>query len=299
MVSVPSMSAGIQGFINSCRIEKGLAPNSVDAYRRDLERFQCFASRGGADTIPDTAGIRGYLDSLEEAGLSARSVNRHLTTLRNFYRYLLREEKLDADPTSVLALPHQWKNLPKYLTSDEIDRLLAAPNLNKHTGVRDKAMLELLYASGLRVSELCDLPIGDLDQDMGVVRVRGKGNKQRLVPTGESALDAISEYLRLARPALLRNRGSSYLFVTARGGKLTRGAFWKALTGYTKIAAITRKVTPHMLRHSFATHLLEGGADLRSVQVMLGHADISTTQVYTHVMRSRLRKTVEQHHPRA
>ena len=299
MPLVVSMSAGIQSFLDFCRIEKGLAPNSVEAYQRDLARFSAVAATEGGDEAPGVEGVRKYVDSLQQAGLSSRSIARHLTTLRNFYRYLLREERIDADPTAIIPLPRQWKSLPKYLTTEEVDRLLAAPEADKPTGARDRAMLEMLYATGLRVSELCQLQVTDLDADLGIVRVLGKGNKQRIVPVGSSALGAVGGYLEGARPGLLRGRGSRYLFVTARGSRLTRQGFWKALAGYGRKAGITRGLTPHIVRHSFATHLVEGGADLRSVQTMLGHADISTTQIYTHVMRSRLQRTVDKHHPRA
>jgi integrase/recombinase XerD len=280
-------------------MEKGLSANTLDAYRRDLERYALFSRPEFGDAIPGTDGVRSYLDSLYRTGLAARSVARHLTTLRNFYLHLLREGILGEDPTAALKSPRQWKNIPKYLNKEEIESLLAAPDTGKPTGLRDRAMLELLYASGLRVSELCSLQLPDLDKEFAVLRVNGKGGKQRIVPTGRHAIHAVTSYLDSGRPALLKGRGSSHLFITARGGRMTRQGFWKLLTGYGKKAGITRHLTPHVVRHSFATHLLEGGADLRSVQTMLGHADISTTQIYTHVMSSRLRKTVDRHHPRA
>ena len=294
-----SISAGMQAFLDFCRIEKGLTPNSVDAYRLDLRRFQAFVACENDAPVPGVEGLRRYLDSLSAAGLGSGTIARHLTTLRNFYRFLLREDKIDSDPTSLLSLPRQWKNLPKYLTSEEIDRLLTAPDPDKANGCRDRAMLALLYATGLRVSELCRLQVGDLDPTLGVVRVLGKGNKQRIVPVGRQALDAIATYMERTRSQLLRGRNSPYLFITARGSLMTRQGFWKALAGYGRKAGIGCRLTPHVVRHSFATHLLEGGADLRSVQTMLGHADISTTQIYTHVMRSRLKKTIDEHHPRA
>jgi integrase/recombinase XerD len=239
------------------------------------------------------------VDSLYGAGLSARSVARHITTLRNFYGFLVRERQIDRDPTEFLALPRQWTTLPKYLNREEVDGLLAAPPENKPTGLRDRAMLELLYASGLRVTELCRLELAAVERDMGVLRVTGKGNKQRMVPFGQSARVALDRYLGDGRPRLLKGRASRFLFVTALGSAMTRQGFWKLLRGYGRRVGIFRTLTPHVVRHSFATHLVEGGADLRSVQIMLGHADISTTQVYTHVARSRLREIVDQHHPRA
>lgn len=299
MQNTVSLAAGVRGFLDFCRIEKGLSANTLDAYRRDLERYALFSRLDSGDAIPGADGVRNYLDSLYRTGLAARSVARHLTTLRNLYLYLQREGILTEDPTASVNSPRQWKSLPKYLNKEEIERLITAPDAAKPVGQRDRAMLELLYASGLRVSELCGLPLSDVNTELGVVRVTGKGRKQRLVPAGRPALDAISQYLSTGRPALLEGRGSPYLFVTARGTRMTRQGFWKLLAGYGKRAGITRELTPHVLRHSFATHLLEGGADLRSVQMMLGHADISTTQIYTHVMSSRLRRTVDQHHPRA
>jgi integrase/recombinase XerD len=279
-------------------VEKGLSANSLSSYFIDLQRF----SNGISPLQPDSATAQDlgrYVESLYGAGLSARSIARHMTTLRNFYSFLTREGEIPADPSEFLIPPKQWSNLPKYLNREEIERLLTAPDAGKPTGIRDRAMLELLYATGLRVTELCRLELNNVEKDSGVLRVTGKGNKQRLVPFGESAGEAIGQYLNQGRPGLLKGRASRFLFVTARGGAMTRQGFWKLLGLYGKKAGIFRDLTPHVVRHSFATHLVEGGADLRSVQIMLGHADISTTQVYTHVARRRLRETVDQHHPRA
>lgn len=286
----------VTAFLNFCRIEKGLSENTLQAYSADLERFIGFAQNGPP---PGAEGIRKYLDQLHSTGLGNRSISRHLTTLRNFYGFLLREGQIETDPTEHLRGPKQWQTIPKFLNLEEIQKLIEAPDVAKPNGLRDRAMLELLYATGLRVSELCKVGIGDLDRNMGLVRTTGKGNKQRLVPVGKSAILAVGEYLDKGRGVLLKGKASRYLFVTARGGCMTRQGFWKLLAGYGRKAGIFRGLTPHVLRHSFATHLLEHGADLRSVQVMLGHADISTTQIYTHVMRSRLRETVQKHHPRA
>jgi integrase/recombinase XerD len=286
-------------FLDFCRIEKGLAANSLEAYRADLRKFVQFASRECGGAIPDVEGLRGYLDALYRAGLGSRSVARHLSTVRSLYAFLLREGSIAADPTEHLGTARQWQTIPKFLNPDEIERVSQSPDGGRTQGVRDHAMIELLYATGLRVSELCNLGVGDLNLDLGVLRTMGKGRKQRMVPVGKAALAAVRAYLGTARPAILKGRPSKYLFVTARGGPMTRQAFWKLLRGYGKKAGVFHRLTPHTIRHSFATHLLEGGADLRSVQTMLGHADISTTQIYTHVMRSRLRKTVDEHHPRA
>ena len=289
------MDSEIAAFLTFCRVEKGLSTNSLDAARRDLRKFS--AARGPA--VPGVEALQQYIDSLYAAGLAPRSIARHISTLRNFYAFLLREGLTQVDPGEHLRAPRQWRTIPKYLNGSQIDKLLEAPDGSRPTGIRDRAMLELLYATGLRVSELCRIRMLDLDLRLGVLKTLGKGNKQRMVPAGEGAIRAIEQYLKEGRPRLLRGRGSPFLFVTARGGAMTRQAFWKLLVGYGKRAGMFRGLTPHVLRHTFATHLLEGGADLRSVQAMLGHADISTTQIYTHVMRSRLRDTVDRHHPRA
>ena len=300
--SAPVMGA-LQGeaasFLNFCRIEKGLAANSLEAYQADLQKFVRFADGESSGAIPDVEAVRHYLDALYQAGLGSRSVARHLSTLRSFYAFLLREGRIARDPTEHLGAPRQWQTIPKFLNLEEIERLSQSPDAQRTTGVRDHAMIELLYAAGLRVSELCGLGVGDLNLEMGVLRATGKGRKQRMIPVGKPALAAVRAYLETGRPALLKGRPSRYLFVTARGGPMTRQAFWKLLRGHGRKAGVFHHLTPHVIRHSFATHLLEGGADLRSVQTMLGHADISTTQIYTHVMRSRLRKTVDEHHPRA
>ena len=293
--SLPSL----REFLNFCRIEKGLAANSIEAYQRDLERYGAFCSASEPGCIPARETLHLYLNSLYRAGISGRSVARHLASIRSYYAFLLQESRIEADPTENIPTPKQWQNIPKFLNRDQIEALIAAPDKSRPTGLRDFAMLELLYATGLRVSELCTLRMTDLEAQFGVLRITGKGNKQRLVPVGRPALEAVDQWIQMGRKALLKQRASPYLFVTARGGAMTRQMFWTLLKGYGRKAGIFYHLTPHVLRHSFATHLLEGGADLRSVQAMLGHADISTTQVYTHVMRSRLRNTVDEHHPRA
>ncbi len=243
--------------------------------------------------------LRRHVDALYKARMASRSIARHVATLRNFYRFLLETGAIQSDPTALLTSPKQWQSLPKYLNQKQLSSLIESPDLSRPQGLRDRAMLEFLYATGLRVSELCRVRVSDLERDLGYVRVVGKGNKHRLVPVGKAALRAVDRYLESGRPGLLKGRPSPYLFVTNRGGAMMRQTFWKLLGGYGKKAGIFRGLTPHVIRHTFATHLLEGGADLRSLQTMLGHADISTTQIYTHVMRSRLRKTVDEHHPRA
>jgi integrase/recombinase XerD len=289
----------VRAFLNFCRIEKGLALNSLEAYQADLERFSAFSVRECGGEIPGLEPMRQYLDSLYQSGLRSRSVARHLSTLRNFYSFLLAEGRIASDPTQLLGTPRQWQTIPKFLNLSDIERLVQSPDTSRPAGLRDRAMIEVLYASGLRVSELCRLGVSDLNTDLGVLRTTGKGNKQRMVPVGKSALAAVRDYLERGRPAILKGRPSRYLFVTSRGGRMTRQCFWQLLRLHGRKVGIFHNLTPHVIRHSFATHLLEGGADLRSVQVMLGHADISTTQIYTHVMRTRLRKTVDEHHPRA
>jgi integrase/recombinase XerD len=270
-----------------------------------LERFGQWTNQHGVRiTAAGREDLRQYIDTLYAAELTGRSVARHITTIRNLYKYLLEQNAVEADPTEFLSAPKLGTALPHYLNREQVDALLDGKGTDqdaagKPTQVRDRAMLQLLYASGLRVSELCTAQLSDVELNLGVIRVMGKGNKQRLVPVGATAITAIEDYITSARPRLLEGRDSRYLFVTARGGRLTRQAFWKLLGERGKRAGIFRGLTPHVLRHSFATHLIEGGADLRSVQTMLGHADISTTQIYTHVARTRLRKTVDEHHPRA
>jgi integrase/recombinase XerD len=299
MRNAAPISRETQAFLDYCRIEKGLANNSLAAYRMDLAKFLSYSQSLTSGEIPDREGLASYVDSLYKSGLASRSIARHLATIRNYYGFLLRQGTIQEDPTVFLTTPKQWSRLPKYLNLEQINTLVSSPAVAKPPGARDRAMLELLYAAGLRVSELCQVELSDLNMEYGVLRVTGKGGKQRLVPVGKSALSAVREYLDTARPGLLHGRGSRYLFVTARGGKLSRQAFWKLLGVHGKKAGTFRGLTPHVIRHTFATHLLEGGADLRSVQTMLGHADISTTQIYTHVLRSRLRRTVDEHHPRA
>ena len=290
----------IQEYIDYCRVEKGLSVNTLSAYRRDLRRLAAFCEKqrrslleaGGED-------LKEFLDFLYQDKLSSRSIARYVASIRNFYLYQLRQERIAADPTVDIRSPKQWKQLPKFLSLEEVDQLLDAPDPATPRGARDRAMLQLLYAAGLRVSELVGIQLAQLNSQLGVLRVTGKGDKQRMVPVGRVALEAIETYLAHDRPRILKRRHSRYLFVTARGTLLTRQAFWKLLKNYGLQAQIMKSLTPHLLRHSFATHLLERGADLRSLQLMLGHADISTTQIYTHVMRERLRKVYDDHHPRS
>ncbi len=290
----------IAEFLNYLRVEKRLAVNTVSAYARDLRRYAAFLGKRGRRVVETTRlDVQEYLAVLYRAKLDSRSIARHLVTLRGFYRQLLIDGVLSEDPTLNLQSPRTWKTLPKCLSAEEVDKLLNAPDASAPEGLRDRAMLELLYSTGLRVSELVTLRAGDLHEEMGYVQVTGKGNKQRLVPVGKPALSAVEEYRRRARPLLLGHRASPFLFVSRRGTRLTRQGFWKALDARARQAGFGKRLSPHMLRHSFATHLLSGGADLRSVQQMLGHADISTTQIYTHVVSEQLRHVFLRHHPRA
>lgn len=294
-----SLASEIRNFLDFCRMEKGLAANSLESYGRDLDRFACFWGGGDAPVPTSQEEIGVYLDSLYGSGCSARTVARHLTSLRNLYRHLQREKRMTDNPVELLRTPKAMQAIPKFLNGEQIEQLLAAPPVDGPTGIRDRAMLQLLYACGLRVSELTAVELRNVNLELGYLRVSGKGNKERLIPMGQSAVAAITSYLVAGRPALLKGRESRFLFVTARGGPMTRQGFWKLLAQYGKSVGIFHHLTPHVLRHSFATHLLEGGADLRSVQAMLGHADIGTTQIYTHVARGRLRRVVDEHHPRA
>jgi len=299
--SAKPLSALAESFLNFCRVEKGLADHSLSSYRFDLERFNSRISVPEQDATPEH--LAAYVESLYQAKLAPRSIARHIATIRNYYQFLARERDIPKDPAEFLASPKQWSSLPKYLNREEVERLIAAPSDGRlgatPRALRDRAMLELLYATGLRVSELCGLELNAVERRMGVLKVTGKGNKQRVVPFGEPAGAALDRYLAAGRPLLLKGRASRFLFVTARASAMTRQSFWVLLRKYGRKAGIFRRLTPHVVRHSFATHLVEGGADLRSVQIMLGHADISTTQVYTHVARRRLREVIDRHHPRA
>ncbi len=294
------LQAVIQEYIDYCRVEKGLSTNTLSAYQHDLRRLAAFCEKQQRSLLQVRGeDLDGFVDFLYQDKLSSRSIARYVASIRNFYVYQLRQDRISADPTVDIRSPKQGKPLPKLLSLEEVDRLLEAPDAATPRGARDRAMLQLLYAAGLRVSELVGVQLTQLNSQLGVVRVTGKGDKQRMVPVGKVALQAIETYLEHDRPQILKRRPSRYLFVTSRGTLLTRQAFWKLLKNYGLRAGIMKSLTPHLLRHSFATHLLERGADLRSLQLMLGHADISTTQIYTHVLRERLRKVYDDHHPRS
>ena len=294
------ISSGITEFLTFCRMEKGLSRNSLDAYGRDLEDMRAFAEPRTGGSLPDVELLNTYVNSMYSNDLSGRSIARHLSSIRSLFGFLIAEGKVSGeDPTAHLTSPKQWTTIPKFLNRDQMERLIAAPDVAKPVGLRDRAMLELLYATGIRVTELISLQLSSVDMGLGLLRVTGKGNKQRIVPVHGTALAIVGRYIGEARPALLKGRMSSCLFITGRGSGMTRQAFWAAIKLNGKKAGIFHSLSPHILRHTFATHLLEGGADLRSLQEMLGHADLSTTEIYTHVVRGRLRDTLDQHHPRA
>ena len=285
-------------FIDHLWLEDGLSKNTLESYRQDLSTFSIWALTQGKQLLTaDQADIQQYL-AVRFPQSKPRSIGRLIASLRRFYRYCLRENKISADPTLQIESPKLPRSLPKSLNEDEVLALLNAPDLNEPAGLRDRAMLELLYACGLRVSELVSIKTTEVSVSDAVVRVTGKGSKTRLVPMGEEAADWISRYLRAARQEILQKRLCDALFVTNRGEAMTRQAFWYLIKRYALLAGIAKHMSPHVLRHAFATHLLNHGADLRVVQMLLGHSDISTTQIYTHVARERLKKLHTQHHPR-
>jgi integrase/recombinase XerD len=288
-------------FAAHVRVEKGLAANSVEAYGRDLRRYvDHLAALGipGWEAV-GRAEVQAHLAELVRLGLSRRSQARALSAIRGLHALLVRERLVPVNATDELDAPRPGRKLPALLSRDEISAILAGPDPRSAAGRRDRAMLELLYATGLRVSELVALELNDVDLEARVLVARGKGSKERLVPVGAPAAEAVGAYLATAREALLRGRRSRDLFVTPRGGRMTRQGFAKLLDRYARKAGIRRRISPHKLRHSFATHLLEGGADLRAVQAMLGHADVTTTQIYTHVDRTHVRRLYDRFHPRA
>jgi integrase/recombinase XerD len=290
----------IDEFCDALWLEDGLARNTLDAYRRDLIQFATWLEAGHGKKLlqGNVADIQAYLGHQFRKKTRASSAARLLSSLKRFYRYCLRQGKVKSDPTLKIDSPKLPRGLPKSLTEDDVESLLAAPRVEHALGLRDRAMLETLYASGLRVSELVSLKQSQVSQDMGVVRVIGKGSKERLVPLGEESLAWIRRYLKEARMELLRGRASDDLFVTARGAAMTRQMFWHLLRRYALQVGLKKPISPHTLRHAFATHLLNHGADLRVVQLLLGHSDISTTQIYTHVARERLKQLHAKHHPR-
>jgi integrase/recombinase XerD len=287
-------------FFNYLAVEKGLSRNTLDAYSRDINRYLEYLSLQGIEDIFRTtaSGILGFLALEKKRGQSAKSMARNMSAIRTFYRFLLTENVLNSDPLTNFQNPKAIRRLPEVLSLEEVDKLLVVPDVKKPKGKRDKALLEVLYATGLRVSELIHLSLNDLNLEVGYIRVFGKGSKERIIPVGEIALKEMRLYLEKARGEILKKRKSPYLFIGNSGKSITRQALWKMIKKYARLAGIEKEISPHVLRHSFATHLLERGADLRSVQSMLGHVNISTTQIYTHVTRERLKDIHTKFHPR-
>ena len=291
-------------YLNYIRVERGLSENTLGAYSSDLFKFTGFLrDRKLALAKVKRDDVVDFLSSLYRRGLDSRSVARHLVTVRSFFKFLVIDGIVNHDPTTNLESPKIRQTLPSFLSVKEVEKLLALPDLNTPLGLRDRALLDVLYSCGLRVTELISLRADNIDFELGCIRCIGKGDKERLVPIGRKALDSVVTYIKQARPALLRSRRraklSNAIFLNRQGGQLGRVGVWKILAAYGRALGVRKKLTPHKLRHSFATHLLERGADLRSVQMMLGHADISTTQIYTHVMEDRLKTVYKAHHPRA
>lgn len=286
----------IERFIDTLWLEDGLSRNTLNSYRSDL------VALGTALQMPlpeaSRSELQACLAALVERGARPRTTARMLSTFRRFYRFLLREGMIASDPTALLESPKLGRPLPKSLSEEQVEQLLAAPAIDNRLGLRDRAMLEVLYATGLRVTELVSLTLPQINLQAGVIRAIGKGNKERLVPLGEEAIGWLQRYLTEARPSLLDGRSAEAVFVTARGAVMTRQAFWHNIRRYARVAGIHASLSPHTLRHAFATHLLNHGADLRVVQMLLGHADLSTTQIYTQVARERLKQLHERHHPR-
>lgn len=297
--AIQKNQAILDEFIDRIWLEEGLARNTLDSYRQDLSQFAIWLEKDASKDLLEAEqfDIQRYL-AFKFPISKPRSVSRLIASLRRLYRFSLRENRIAVDPTLQIESPKLPRSLPKSLSEDDVVALLNAPNLNDSIGLRDRAMLEILYASGLRVSELVELKVTEVSLSEGVVRVTGKGSKTRLVPMGEVAVDWISRYLNEARPEILEKRLSDSLFVTQRGSSMTRQAFWYLIKRYALLAGIHKPMSPHVLRHAFATHLLNHGADLRVVQMLLGHSDISTTQIYTHVARERLKQLHTAHHPR-
>jgi integrase/recombinase XerD len=296
-----STALAIDAYLTHLAVERRLAVNSLESYARDLALLAAFAAGAGREAEALTLGdLEALVRQMMAEGRSPRSVARAVACIRGFYRFLVIDKRIKASPAADLRPPKAWKVLPRYLSIDEVDRLMEQPDVRTPRGLRDRALIELLYATGMRVSELVEIRPADVNLEASYLTCTGKGDKQRIVPIGDQAASWVARYVAEARPALIGRRTSPRLFVNARGGGpgLTRVGFWKILKGYALQAGLGRTISPHMLRHSFATHLLERGADLRAIQMMLGHADLSTTQIYTHVLEQRMRSVYDQFHPR-
>lgn len=290
----------LEGYLNYLLIERGVAPNTLEAYGRDLQRYLAFIRQKGLSHFKEATPeiIVEYLVLIKNEGLSANSMNRALAALRGFYKYLLMEKLIEQTPLANIELAKVWMRLPDTISKEEMKIILAQPGDKTPAALRDTAMLELLYATGIRVSELINLTMNSINWQVGFLTVMGKGSKERIVPIGKTAYDCVREYVDKARPQLMQKKSTEVLFLNRFGGKFSRQGFWKLVIRYAAKAGLQKKVHPHTFRHSFASHLLEGGADLRTVQVMLGHADISTTQIYTHITRDRLKEIHQKYHPR-
>ncbi|MFW6160377.1 MAG: site-specific tyrosine recombinase XerD [Acidobacteriota bacterium] len=303
MISTSSPSSWeevLKAFLDYLAVEKGLSPNTILSYSQDLKKLFLFLQQ--KKLTWKSAGEENliqFLHSLSRSGLSPRSQARCLSSVKSFYRFILLDGMIKHNPTDNLSAPRIWLTLPKFLSLDEVEKLLGQPDTNKLYGKRDQAILELLYATGLRVSELVGLRVNSVNREEGFLICRGKGGKERLIPVGKSALQAVSNYMEQERPFLTKENKTEALFLSSRGKAMSRQACWKIIKKYSLKAGLDQDLSPHVLRHSFATHLLERGADLRSVQLMLGHSQITTTQIYTHVSRKRLRRVYDKYHPRA
>ena len=290
----------IETFLNYLSVERGLSNNTIFSYRRDLDKYAAYLENKKINSLLEVKrdDITNFMFYEKEKGLSASSIARSLVATKTFYRFLVRERILKADPTAVLEAPKLWKRLPEVMLLSEVEALLEAPNLRKDEGIRDRAILEVMYATGMRASEVVNLRLEDINLEVGYLRCLGKGRKERIVPLGRKAKEALVRYLDRVRPKLLKGKNILEIFLSRLGKKISRQTLWNIIKKYAKMAEIKKVIKPHTLRHSFATHLLEGGADLRSVQEMLGHTDISTTQIYTHINKDRLKSIHKQFHPR-
>ena len=290
----------INTFIDYLTVERGLSDNTVSSYRGDLSAYINFISKRNITVLSKTTknNVTGFMLYQKDRGVSAGSIARRLAAIKSFYRFLVRERLLQEDPSSLVDTPKLWKKIPQTLSVNEVERLLSQPNIRQKQGIRDKAILETLYACGMRVSEAVNLKIKDVNLEVGFLRCVGKGNKERVIPLGKKAAASIKRYMEFSRPHLLKGKVSPNVFISRLGTKISRQSFWKLIKKYARGAGINKSIKPHILRHSFATHLLERGADLRSVQEMLGHANISTTQIYTHIDRDRLKTIHRKFHPR-
>jgi integrase/recombinase XerD len=290
----------IESFLNYLFVERGLAKNTLNSYRQDLNFYKQYLSKNNISGFSQTskANIVNFMSNQKDKGISSNSIARRLTAIKSFYRFLVRERIIKNDPTSLMETPRLWKKIPDTLSISEVETLIAQPNTREKIGIRDRAILDIMYATGMRASEVINLRLDNINLDMGFVRCRGKGNKERIIPFGKQARIAVNRYLERSRANLAKKKNSDYLFLNRFGTRMSRQSLWKIIKKYAKAARIKKAIRPHILRHSFATHLLEGGADLRSLQEMLGHSDISTTQVYTHINKERLKTIHKMFHPR-